>query len=113
MKKNVSQKMRQEGISGSSPQPCCPRRWLHEWLSGHKEVTGIWCWQGDVLGRGLSSSTTPGHQGHVQFVDGMWFPQNSSLTLTFILLRWEMIGGKRPLSLGRAWKERLEISAPW
>lgn len=37
--------MWQEGISGSSPQPCCPRRWLHKWLSGHKAVTGIWCWQ--------------------------------------------------------------------
>ncbi|EPY82169.1 hypothetical protein CB1_000678022 [Camelus ferus] len=35
-------------------------------------------------------SNVPGHQGHIQFVVGMWFPQNSSVTLTFILLRLEM-----------------------
>lgn len=47
-------------------------------------------------------------QGHIQFVDGMWFLQNSSRTLTFILiLRMEMIGGGQFfLSLGRAWTER-------
>lgn len=55
----------------------------------HKILTGIWC----SPGAGLNSSGTPGHQGHVQFDDGMWFPYNSRLTLTFILLEMEMMDG--------------------
>lgn len=56
----------------------------------------------DALPLSPHPSNVPGHQGHIQFVVGMWFPQNSSVTLTFILLRLEMVSGEQfLLSFGR------------
>lgn len=68
----------------------------------YKVVIGIWCSQG----AGLCPSGTLGHQGHVQLDDGTWFPYNPSLTLTFVLLGMEVMGGGQfILSLGKAPKE--------
>lgn len=83
-------------------------------FSEHKVVTGIWSLRGAALPRGLSSSSEPGHQGHVLVHDGPWFPPSSSLTLTFILLRMDMVGGRRfLLNLGRREGKEFEISAVW